>query len=122
VGLAEYHLGVLVKSGLLSFTRDGRYKRFFVAKQYSLRERAMICVLRRKTTKRIFTALLHKKEFSHCRLAQEVKVTSQALTWQMKPLKTSKYILGVSSGTKTYYRLNPTHAATLTRCLAATQQ
>ena len=122
VGLAEYHLGVLVKSGLLSFTRDGRYKRFFVSKQFSIREVALICLLRRKTTKRIFEALLHKKEFSHCYLAEEVEVTSQALTWQMKTLKKSKYVLHVSSGTKTYYSLNPAHTKTLTRCLAAIQQ
>jgi DNA-binding transcriptional ArsR family regulator len=35
VGLAEYHLGVLVRAGLVSFVRDGRYKRFFVAKRFS---------------------------------------------------------------------------------------
>ncbi len=122
VGLAEYHLGVLVKAGLLSFSRDGRYKRFFVSKQYSIREVALICLLRRKTTKRIFETLLRKKELSHCRLAEEVDVTSQALTWQMKTLKAYKYVLHVSSETKTFYSLNPAHTENLTRCLAAVEQ
>ena len=33
IGLAEFHLGVLKKAGLISFIRDGRYKRFFESKK-----------------------------------------------------------------------------------------
>ena len=34
VGLAQYHLGVLIKSGIVSFIRDGKYKRFFLSKKF----------------------------------------------------------------------------------------
>jgi predicted transcriptional regulator len=42
VGLAQYHIGVLVKSGLVSFVRDGKYKRFFASKKFSKKQIAAI--------------------------------------------------------------------------------
>jgi hypothetical protein len=122
VGLAEYHLGVLVRVGLVSFVRDGRYKRFFVSRHYSKSEMALICLLRHGTVKRIFMVLLRKKELSHCRLAEEVAITSQGLTWQMKTLKSTKYLLQVNVGTKTVYSLNENSTVTLTKGLALVEQ
>jgi predicted transcriptional regulator len=106
VGLSEYHLGVLVKAGLVSFVRDGRYKRFFVAKRFSKREMTSICLLRHKTAKRIIETLLCKKQLSHGKLADEVSITSQALTWQMKTLGKTEFVLQVNEGLKTIYLLD----------------
>ena len=39
IGTAEFHLGVLKKAGLISFVRDGKYKRFFANKKFSLKEK-----------------------------------------------------------------------------------
>jgi predicted transcriptional regulator len=118
VGLAEYHLGVLVRAGLLSFVRDGRYKRFFVSKRFNKREMTLICLLRHKTAKRIFETLLCKHKLSHCKLADEVAISSQALTWQMKTLRNTRYILEVNNGTKTIYSLNEESTPTLVKYLA----
>ncbi len=118
VGLAEYHLGVLVKSGLVSFVRDGRYKRFFVSKRFSKREILAICLLRHKTAKRIIETLLWKKQLSHGSLAGEVAITSQALTWQMKTLKNTEFVLKVNDGLRTVYSLDETRSPTLVKCLA----
>ncbi len=118
VGLAEYHLGVRVKAGLVSFVRDGRYKRFFVSKRFSKRETTLICLLRHKTAKRIFEVLLGKGELSHGKLAGEVVITSQALTWQMKTLRNTKFVLEVNDGIKTIYSLDQSQTSTLTKYLA----
>jgi predicted transcriptional regulator len=106
IGLAQYHLGVLVKAGLVSFVRDGKYKRFFVAKKFSKRQMAAISMLRHKTAKRIIEALLNNKQLTHGKLASEVCITSQALTWQMKALKNTEFVLQVNEGLKTIYSLN----------------
>ena len=106
VGLAQYHLGVLVKAGLVSFVRDDKYKRFFVSNKFSKRQIAAISMLRHKTAKRIVEALLNKKQLSHGKLASEVCITSQALTWQMKALKNTEFVLQVNEGLKTIYSLN----------------
>ena len=118
VGLAQYHLGVLIKAGLVSFVRDGRYKRFFVSKKFSKKDMAAISLLRHKTAKRIIEALLCKKQLSHGRLACEVSVTSQALTWQMKTLRSTKYVLQVNEGLKTIYSLDEASAPMLKKYLA----
>ncbi len=106
VGLAQYHLGVLIKSGLVSFVRDGKYKRFFVSKKFSKKQIAAITMLRHKTAKRIFETLLNKKRLSHGRLANEVRISSQALTWQMKSLKTTEFVLEANEGLKTIYSID----------------
>ena len=106
VGLAEYHLGVLVRSGLVSFVRDGRYKRFFVAKRFSKRDMAAICLLRHTTAKKILETLIFRKQLSHGKLADEVCITSQALTWQMKTLGKTEFVLQVNEGLKTIYSLD----------------
>jgi len=106
VGLVQYHLGVLVKSGLVSFMRDGKYKRFFVSKKFSKKQMAAITMLRHRTAKRIFEALLNKKQLSHGKLASEVCISSQALTWQMKSLKTTQFVMKVNEGLKTIYSID----------------
>ena len=88
VGLVQYYVGGLIKATLVSFVRDGRYKRFFVSKRFSKREMAAISLLRHRTAKRIVEVLLCKKQLSHGKLACEISVTSQGLTWQMKTLET----------------------------------
>ena len=113
VGLAEYHLDVLGRSGLVSFIRDGRYKRLFVSKRFSISDMKLICVLRRQTPKKIFTVLLSKRQLSHGRLAAEVAVTSQALTWQMKTLKDTQLILHVNDSLKIVYSINQSAAPLL---------
>ena len=35
VGLVQYYVSGLIKSGLVTFFRDGKYKRFFVSKRYA---------------------------------------------------------------------------------------
>jgi hypothetical protein len=118
LGLAEYHLGILVKSGLVSYIRDGRYKRFFISKRYSKGEMQTISLLRHRTTKHIIEVLLHKKMMSHSRLADEVAITSQALTWQMKTLRGTRFVLEVNDGLKTVYSLDQNAAPVLVKYLS----
>lgn len=118
VGLAQYHLGVLVKSGLVSFLRDGRYKRYFVAKRFSQKEMTAISMMRHSTIKKIFEVLLTKKQVSHCELASQVSITSQGLTWQMKRLTQTELVRQTSEGMKTIYTLDEASAPMLMTYMA----
>jgi predicted transcriptional regulator len=62
--------------------------------------------LRHKTAKRILEALLCRGQLSHEKLADEVAITSQALTWQMKTLGKTEFVLQVNEGLKTIYMLD----------------
>ncbi len=121
LGLAEYHLGVLVRAGLVSFVRDGRYKRFFIAKRYSKREIHLICLLRHRTARRIVEILLSKRQLSHSKLAIEVAITPQALTWQMKTLGNTEFMLQVNDGLRTIYSLDQSSMPMVQKCLAIVQ-
>jgi DNA-binding MarR family transcriptional regulator len=122
VGLAQYHLGVLVKSGLVSFIRDGRYKRFFASKKFSQKEMLMISLLRHKTARKILETLLNKKRLSHGELAGEVAITSQALTWQMHTLEKTELVQQVNEGMKTVYWLDEAALPILKQCLTLTAE
>jgi predicted transcriptional regulator len=113
VGLAQYHLGVLVKAGLVSFIRDGRYKRYFLSKKFSKKEMLTISLMRHKTARRILEVLMNRKQLSHGELACEVSITSQALTWQMKSLKKTEFVLQANEGLKTIYSLDEASAPLL---------
>jgi predicted transcriptional regulator len=118
VGLAQYHLGVLVRAGLVSFVRDGRYKRFFASKRFSKKEMSWISMLRHGTARRIVEVLLCRKRLSHGKLADEVEVSSQALTWQMKRLRDCGFMLQTSEGLKIIYELDAASAVQLGDCLS----
>ena len=122
VGLAQYHLGVLVKAGLVSFIRDGRYKRFFPSKKFSKKEMLTISLLRHETAKRILEALLNRKQLSHGELAGEVSITSQALTWQMKSLKKTEFLLQATEGLKTIYSLDEVSAPLLKKYMTLVEE
>ena len=122
IGLAQYHLGVLVKTGLISFIRDGKYKRFFLSKKFSRKQMLTISLLRHKTTRRILEALLNKKQLAHCELAGEVSITSQALTWQMKRLGKTSFVLQASEGSKTIYSLDENSKPTLIQYLMLVEE
>jgi predicted transcriptional regulator len=114
-------LGVLVKSGLVSFIHDGRYKRFFLSKKFSRKEMLTISLLRHETAKRILEALLGRK-LSHGELAREVALTSQALTWQMKRLGKTEFILQANEGLRTIYSIKEASAPLLTQYLALVKE
>jgi predicted transcriptional regulator len=122
VGLAQYHLGVLIKAGLVSFIRDGRYKRFFPSKKFSRKEMLTISLLRHKTARKILEALLDKKQLSHGELANEVSITSQALTWQMKRVGKTQFVLQTNEGLKTIYSLDENSTSTLIQYLAFVEE
>jgi DNA-binding transcriptional ArsR family regulator len=113
IGTAEFHLGVLKKAGLISFVRDGKFKRFFANKKFSAREMKLISLLRHETTKEILKALAAKKTVSHGKLASDLYITSQGLTWQMNRLRGQGIVKGSCTATQVTYSLNEVYVQTL---------
>ncbi len=108
IGTAEFHLGVLKKAGLITFIRDGKYKRFFIAKKFSLREMKLISLLRHETPRKIIERINAETAISHCELASKLSITSQGLTWQMNRLREERIIQERMAGIKVTYAINET--------------
>jgi DNA-binding transcriptional ArsR family regulator len=117
IGTAEFHLGVLKKAGLISFIRDGKYKRFFVTKKFSLREMKLISLLRHGTLRKILEKITEETTVSHHQLASQLSITSQGLTWQMNKLRQEGIIQESTHGIKVTYTLNETCRRMLTDLL-----
>lgn len=117
IGVAQYHLGILTKAGLIRFFRDGRYKRFFDSKEFSFWELKIISLLRNKTSGIILTSLLRKKSVSHKSLIQEAEISSQALSWHMKRLKSLGILDVVTDGGRNEYSLKSEKRDIIEKCL-----
>jgi len=114
VGTAEFHLGVLKRAGLISFLRDGRYKRFFEAKRFSSKEMETISLLRHATSGSILKNLMNKKTIGHGELAFQVSITSQGLTWQMNRLTKAGVVQQSKDGLKVFYSIEEAQIPVLT--------
>lgn len=117
IGLAQFHLGVLKKAGLISFIRDGRYKRYFESKKFSQKEMGIISLLRHETARSILKAMLDRKEISHSELASRLSITSQGLTWQMNRLKKAGVVQNSKDGMKVTYSLEVAYTPVLSEIM-----
>jgi len=122
IGLAQFHLGVLKKAGLISFIRDGRYKRFFEPKKFSNKEMEIISLLRHDTTRSIIKTMLEGKKISHSELACQLSITSQGLTWHMNRLKKDGVVQESKDGMKVIYSLEDAYAPMLTDIINLIEQ
>jgi len=120
IGLAQFHLGVLKKAGLITFIRDGKYKRFFQTKKYTQKTMQLIALLRHNTPRNILKTLLNTQKISHTELAHQLTITPQALTWQINHL--TEIIQKNKNGTKTTYQIKTTYTPILTETLNLTRQ
>ena len=122
IGTAEFHLGVLKKAGLISFVLDGKYKRFFVSKKFSMKEMKLISLLRHETIKEIVKKIIAEKAVPHSKLASYLCITSQGLTWQIDRLREEGIIKENSNGIKVTYSLNEVYIQELPELLYRIEQ
>jgi DNA-binding transcriptional ArsR family regulator len=122
IGTAEFHLGILKKAGLISFVRDGKYKRFFATKKFSVKEMKLISLLRHETTRAILKTIEAEKTVSHGKLASDLSITSQGLTWQMNRLREQGIVIGNCIATQVTYSLNEVYAQSLPELVCIVEQ
>lgn len=122
IGVAEFHLGVLKKAGLISFFRDGKYKRFFESKKFSQKQMQLISLLRHDTTRSIIKTMLEGKQASHSELSSQLAITSQGVTWQINRLRKDDLIQESKDGMKITYTLENTYAPMLTELVTLIEQ
>ena len=117
IGTAEFHLGILKKAGLISFVRDGKYKRFFAGKKFSLKEMRLISLLRHGTVNDILRKITNEQTVAHNQLASHLSITSQGLSWQMNRLIEEGIVQETTNGIRVTYALNETYTSILPELL-----
>ena len=117
IGVAQYHLGILTKTGLISFFQDGRYKRYFRSRNFRKKQMQVISVLRHRTAGKILRILTENNQLAHHDLATKLEISSQALSWQMARLKGMEIVDSVKEGMEVNYSINEENAAIIKWCL-----
>jgi DNA-binding transcriptional ArsR family regulator len=74
-------------------------------------------LLRHKTAGKILSILSERQQLSHKDLASRLRISSQALTWQINRLRKMELIDFVREGMKVRYFLDQENAAIVKRCL-----
>lgn len=74
-GETQYHLQRLVDDGVVEFSRDGDYKRFFSAGRFTAFEQTALGYLRRDTPRGMLVALLRNPDATGSALAAELDVS-----------------------------------------------
>jgi len=117
IGVAQYHLGILTKTGLISFFQDGRYKRYFRSRSFGTKEMKTISVLRHKTAGKILRLLSENHSLAHHDLATKLEISSQALSWQMRGLREMNLIDSVTESLEVTYSINEEYQTIIQCCL-----
>ncbi len=122
IGTVQFHIAILQKTGLITFIRQGKYKRFFTARNYTKKQMETIATLRLNTVKNILKTLLQGKHISHHQLAMHLSISSQGLTWQMNRLRETGLIQENRNGINVTYTIDQTQLTQLTKTITYIEQ
>jgi len=113
MGVIQYHIQVLEKSGLIVSIKDGRYRRFFTnvkeLKDYS--NKIIVSMTRRETTMKLLEQIYKNNGTGiyHKQLAEQIGISSQAITWHIKRLINENIIRSVKVGRQKKYFIVDEH-------------
>lgn len=86
LGTVLYHLDRLETEGLLTVRRDGRYKRYFLARGLGRREKDLLSAFRHAVPRRVATALLDAPGLTQRELCARVGVSRSTLSFHVNGL------------------------------------
>jgi predicted transcriptional regulator len=113
IGVVQYHLGLLEKTGFITSHNDGQNKRYFKANIFTESEMKLISLARHESAGQILTILTENSSTLHRDIACSLGVSSQALTWQMNQLKKSGLVNAEKVGVNVKYSLNDSNTVKL---------
>jgi len=117
IGVVQFHLALLQKAGLISAIRKGKYKRFFAKGEFTLKQMETIATLRLSTVKSIVKSLLEGKQVPHHKLAAQLSISSQGLTWQMNRLRKTGIVQENRDGLNVTYAIEKKYVPIVTEAI-----
>jgi predicted transcriptional regulator len=117
IGVVQFHITILERTGIISSIRNGKYKRFFTAHQFSRKQMETIAALRLNTVRNILKTLLQRKNITHHQLAAQLSISSQGLTWQMNRLRETGLIQENRNHFNLTYAIEKTQVSMITETL-----
>ncbi|MGD0645769.1 MAG: winged helix-turn-helix transcriptional regulator [Candidatus Bathyarchaeia archaeon] len=105
-GNLTYHLDCLVKAGLLTTVRDGKYLRYYACKERSIEEKVILALARRKTDRHILLLLLQNETNTNEELSKILSLSPSTISWHIKKLIETNILSVKAEGRKAFYSVN----------------
>jgi predicted transcriptional regulator len=103
-GTASYHLGYLVKEGLIIKSNKGNNTIYF-PKEFKPEHHKLLILLRQKSIRDILLFILTNKDCGHGDIVKFVKLSPSTVTWHLNKLEEEKIISSINNGRTKNYRL-----------------
>lgn len=104
-GVLEYHLGYLVKKGLLSTETDRKRRRYFVSQEIPHPDKRIIGLMRQKMPRRIVIHAMLNPECSFQDLRKEFEIAKSTLSFHLAKLEEGGILESFRKGRKKFYRV-----------------
>jgi predicted transcriptional regulator len=105
-GNLTYHLDCLVKAGLLTSVRDGKYLRYYAFTEKSAEEKRILEIARRKTDRHILLLLLQNETNTNEELSEILNLSPSTISWHIKKLIETNILSVKVEGRKVFYSVN----------------
>jgi predicted transcriptional regulator len=105
-GNLTYHLDSLVKAGLLTTVRDGKYLRYYAFTEKSTEEKRILELARRKTDRHILLLLLENETNTNEELSKILRLSPSTISWHIKKLIETNILCVKTEGRKVFYSVN----------------
>jgi predicted transcriptional regulator len=105
-GNLTYHLDCLVKAGLLTSVRDGKYLRYYACKDRYIDEKGILELARRKTDRHILLLLLQDETNTNEELSKILSLSPSTISWHIKKLIEANILSVMTEGRKVFYSVN----------------
>jgi predicted transcriptional regulator len=108
MGTIQYYLNKLEKEEKITSSRNGLHRRFFVAGIFGEKEKEIIVYLNQYTPRRIILYIVQQGHPTQTDIANELRVTSPTVNWNLNRLTSSKIITETKDGRFKRYSLSST--------------
>jgi predicted transcriptional regulator len=105
-GNLTYHLDRLVKAGLLTTVRDGKYLRYYAFTEKSTEEKRILEMARRKTDRHILLLLIQNETNTNEELSKILNLSPSTISWHIKKLIETNILSVKAEGRKVFYSVN----------------
>lgn len=101
----DYHLFHLKKRNIISVHLDGRYTRYYIAEEISVRDKKLLSLLRQRVPRRIVIFLLLNPNSSHGIVCNHLGVAPSTTSFHLNKLGELDVLERKSFGRKTTYKI-----------------
>ena len=105
-GNLTYHLDCLVKAGLLTTVRDGKYLRYYAFTEKSTEEKRILDMARRKTDRHILLLLPQNETNTNEELSKILNLSPSTISWHIKKLIETNILSVKVEGRRVFYSVN----------------